>query len=148
MDGPSDGGRRDRRLGERPARPPEREGEAEVGEPDDIASGLVRPYFRTRGRTRSSRELQIESLVSTTDAGRRLDEVRSLEHREICRLCSGTRSVAEVAALLRVPLGVARVLIGDTADLGLVRIHGATSEPGGRPSVDFMQRVLRGLQGL
>lgn len=109
-------------------------------------SGLVRPYFRTRGRTRPSYDLPIEALVSTSERGRILDRVKVPEHRSICGLCLDTRSVAEVAAYLRMPLGVARVLIGDVVDLGLVLVHSTTSVVGDRPSIEFMERVLSGLR--
>jgi uncharacterized protein DUF742 len=109
------------------------------------ASGLVRPYFRTGGRTRPSQELAIEALVSTSERGRALGRVRVPEHRSICSLCLDTRSVAEVAAYLRLPLGVVRVLIGDVAGLGLVLVHSA-NVVGDRPNIDFMERVLSGLR--
>ncbi|HKS45155.1 MAG TPA: DUF742 domain-containing protein [Amycolatopsis sp.] len=109
-------------------------------------SGLVRPYFRTGGRTRPSQDLAVEALVSTSERGRALGRVRVPEHRSICSLCLDTRSVAEVAAYLRLPLGVVRVLIGDVASLGLVLVHSATSVVGDRPSIEFMERVLSGLR--
>ncbi|TNC28276.1 DUF742 domain-containing protein [Amycolatopsis alkalitolerans] len=109
-------------------------------------SGLVRPYFRTGGRTRPKYDLAIEALVSTSERGRVLDRVKVPEHRSICGLCLDTRSVAEVAAYLRLPLGVVRVLIGDVAGLGLVLVHTATAAVGDRPSIEFMERVLSGLR--
>jgi hypothetical protein len=109
-------------------------------------SGLVRPYFRTRGRTRATLDLAIETLISTSEQGRMLERVRVPEHRSICDLCQDTRSVAEVAALLKLPLGVVRVLIGDVAGLGLVLVHTAAPTVGDRPSIEFMERVLSGLR--
>jgi hypothetical protein len=109
-------------------------------------SGLVRPYFRTRGRTKATLDLAIEALISTSEQGRMLDRVRVPEHRSICDLCLDTRSVAEVAALLRLPLGVVRVLIGDVAGLGLVLVHSSSQTVGDRPSIEFMERVLSGLR--
>lgn len=109
-------------------------------------SGLVRPYFRTRGRTKATLDLAIEALISTSEQGRMLDRVRVPEHRSICDLCLDTRSVAEVAALLRLPLGVVRVLIGDVAGLGLVLVHSSSTTVGDRPSIEFMERVLSGLR--
>lgn len=109
-------------------------------------SGLVRPYFRTKGRTKPTYDLAIEALVSTSERGRVLDRVTVPEHRSICGLCLDTRSVAEVAAYLRLPLGVVRVLIGDVAGLGLVLVHTATVAVGDRPSIEFMERVLSGLR--
>ncbi|MEY7970828.1 DUF742 domain-containing protein [Saccharomonospora xinjiangensis] len=111
------------------------------------SSGLVRPYFRTRGRTKPDYDLAIEALISTSERGRRLEKVRVPEHRTICGLCLDTRSVAEVAALLKMPLGVVRILVGDVAGLGLVLVHSASSSMvGDRPSIEFMERVLSGLR--
>ncbi|WAL69988.1 DUF742 domain-containing protein [Amycolatopsis cynarae] len=109
-------------------------------------SGLVRPYFRTGGRTKPKYDLAIEALISTSERGRELNRLTVPEHRSICGLCLDTRSVAEVAAYLRLPLGVVRVLIGDIAGLGLVLVHGAATAVGDRPSIEFMERVLSGLR--
>ena len=108
---------------------------------------LVRPYARTRGRTRTDYDLAIETLVSTSERGRNA-ATSTPEHRSICGLCMETRSVAEVSAHLRIPLGVVRVLIGDMAGLGLVRIHDSGMVAGDRPSMEFLERVLSGLRRL
>ncbi|MEU6647396.1 DUF742 domain-containing protein [Saccharomonospora sp. NPDC046836] len=128
-----------------PSAPVPRQVSAESETPME-SSGLVRPYFRTKGRTRPDYDLAIEALVSTSEQGRRLERVRVPEHRSICGICLDTRSVAEVAALLRLPLGVVRVLVGDVAGLGLVLVHSSTSMVGDRPSIEFMERVLSGLR--
>ena len=52
------------------------------------------------------------------------------EHQRICHLCREVKSVAEVSALLAMPLGVARILVADLAEAGLVAIH----QPGGDES--------------
>ncbi|MEJ2871322.1 DUF742 domain-containing protein [Actinomycetospora sp. OC33-EN08] len=108
----------------------------------------VRPYVRTRGRTRARADLRVETLVSLPSPRPALDDP---EHVAIGDLCDGApRSVAEVAALLRVPLGVARVLIGDMADQGSVTIHptAASSSSGPGPDRAVMARVLQGLHRL
>ncbi|MGW5055234.1 DUF742 domain-containing protein [Actinokineospora sp. NPDC004072] len=102
---------------------------------------LVRPYAWTRGRTRASGDLAIEALVHTTREGTR----SSWESRTITALCRTPRSVAEVAALMSVPLGVARVLIADLAAAGVVRVHRV---PEGAPDVAMLTRVLTGLRKL
>ena len=123
-----------------------------VAEPDSgsalEAGSMVRPYTKTGGRTRSDYDLAIEALVSTSERGRSPDAAVRPEHRSICGLCLDTRSVAEVAAHLRLPLGVARVLIGDMAGMGLVLIHQSGMVVGDRPSIEFMERVLSGLRRL
>lgn len=118
--------------------------------PDPVTEtgSLVRPYTRTGGRTRTDYDLAIEALISTSDRGWELEEALLPEHRTICELCMDTRSVAEVAANLRLPLGVVRVLIGDMAGLGLVVIHSSGMVVGDRPSMDFLERVLSGLRRL
>lgn len=108
---------------------------------------LMRPYARTRGRTRTDYDLAIETLVSTSERGRRAGAVTS-EHRSICGLCVEARSVAEIAAHLRLPLGVVRVLVGDMASLGLLLIHNSGMLVGDRPSMEFLERVLSGLRKL
>ncbi|MCI2420377.1 DUF742 domain-containing protein [Saccharopolyspora sp. K220] len=109
---------------------------------------LVRPYARTRGRTRTDYDLAIETLVSTSERGRTQATQSRPEHRSISELCMEARSVAEVAAHLRLPLGVVRVLIGDMADTGLVLIHDSGMVVGDRPSMEFLERVLSGLRRL
>ncbi|HEY2060982.1 MAG TPA: DUF742 domain-containing protein [Amycolatopsis sp.] len=122
--------------------------EPAVDAPAKPARSRVRPYARTGGRTHSDHNLALEALVSTSDDGRRYRGVRSIEHRRICDLCLDTRSVAEIAAHLRLPLGVVKVLVGDMADLGLVLIHQTELILGDRSSREFMERVLQGLRSL
>ncbi|GLZ52536.1 hypothetical protein Acsp07_21530 [Actinomycetospora sp. NBRC 106378] len=106
----------------------------------------VRPYVRTRGRTRARPDLMVETLISLPSPRPPLDDP---EHVVIGGICEhAPRSVAEVAALMRVPLGVARVLIGDMADDGAVRIHPTAAGPQHGPDREVMARVLRGLHGL
>jgi hypothetical protein len=127
-------------------------GAQHVVQPEEHSSAdsgsLVRPYTRTGGRTRPDYDLAIEALISTSERGLERDAAVLPEHRSICGLCVDTRSVAEVAALLRLPLGVVRVLIGDMASMGLVLIHQGGLVVGDRPSMEFLERVLSGLRRL
>lgn len=111
-------------------------------------SAVVRPYTWTRGRTRSGYALELETLVSTSARGRDQLGVLQFEHRSVAELCDQARSVAEVAALLSVPLGVAKVLLGDMAGLGLVVVHQTVSGNGDVPDLALMERVLSGLRRL
>ncbi|MFH9618162.1 DUF742 domain-containing protein [Streptomyces pratensis] len=110
---------------------------------------LVRPYAMTGGRTRPRYQLAIEALVSTTADPSRL-QGQLPEHQRICRLCIEIKSVAEVSALLSIPLGVARILVADLAEAGLVAIHqpGGDEAAGGQPDVTLLERVLSGLRKL
>ncbi|KAA9372868.1 MULTISPECIES: DUF742 domain-containing protein, partial [Microbispora] len=62
-------------------------------------------------------------------------------------LCRQVRSVAEVSALLRIPLGVVRVVIADMAAEGLVHVHQPQLEAG-KPDLNLLERVLSGLRRL
>jgi Protein of unknown function (DUF742) len=111
---------------------------------------FVRPYALTLGRTRpaelrGAHELEIETLVSTTAVGEAALGTLALERRSITLLCRDILSIAEVAAKLDVPLGVARVLVGDMAEAGYVAIHRPMS-PSDRPDLALLERVLYGLR--
>jgi uncharacterized protein DUF742 len=117
----------------------------EFDDGDDVS--LVRPYSRTGGRTRTTIDLALETLVSVSGRGRR--SVVDPEHQPVVDLCTQARSVAEIAALLAVPLGVARILVADLAQEGLLSVHDtATPQTDGAPSVELMERVLAGLHRL
>jgi hypothetical protein len=105
---------------------------------------LVRPYYMTGGRARPAQnDLEIEALVSTTAQGERSPKL-TVEQRAIIALCRDLLSIAEVSARLDLPLGVARVVIGDMAAKGLVILHRPTTV-GDRPDLALLQRVLYGL---
>lgn len=115
--------------------------------PDDFRF-VVRPYSWTQGRTRPAQDLAVETLVSTSDEGRELTSICSAEHAAIAQLCTDMRSVAEVAALLSLPLGVARVLLADMIETGLVHVHRNPTGWGGAPDLALLERVLDGLYRL
>lgn len=119
----------------------------EWDEPEDFRL-IARPYTWTRGRTRPVQDLAVETLVSTSDVGRDVVAVQSAEHSAIAGLCADVRSVAEVAALLALPLGVARVLLADMIDTGLVNVHRNPTEFGSPSGLSLMERVLAGLYEL
>ncbi|WP_329567853.1 DUF742 domain-containing protein [Kitasatospora sp. NBC_01266] len=110
---------------------------------------LVRPYAMTGGRTRPRYQLAIEALISTTGNAARSTGLLP-EHQRIVQLCQEVKSVAEISALAQVPLGVARILVADLAEAGLVAIHqpAAAGESGGTPDVTLLERVLSGLRKL
>jgi hypothetical protein len=113
----------------------------------DSGSSFVRPYAVTGGRVESHVQLAIEALVTTTARGMEAMHTLVPEYEGVCRLCSDFKSLAEIAALLRVPLGVASVIVGDLADHGLVRVERpASADP--QPDIQLLERVLIGLQNL
>jgi hypothetical protein len=114
----------------------------------EAAASAVRPYAWTRGRTKSGLDLAIEALVSTSQRAKDQMGLLQVEHRAVAELCEQTRSVAEVAALLSIPLGVARVVLGDMVGLNLVTVHQTASSAGNEPDLALMERVLSGLRRL
>ena len=110
-------------------------------------SALVRPYAVTGGRTKPRYQLQIEAMVAASHYEARDLSVLSPECQSILGFCRDWRSVAEISAVLRMPLGVARVLIADMAMEGLVRVH-QIDHAEGRPDINLLERVLSGLRKL
>ncbi|MEU4167263.1 DUF742 domain-containing protein [Streptomyces sp. NPDC026665] len=112
-------------------------------------SALVRPYAMTGGRTRPSHQLALEALVSTATPLTQ-PVAQPPEAYRIRLLCQEVKSVAEISAHLSLPLGVARILVADLAEAGLVVIQqpGGDDADGGRPHVTLLERVLSGLRRL
>lgn len=123
---------------------------SDPAEPAEEAS-VVRPYALTGGRTKANLKLELETLISVSDTAlAKGDHVAvQFEHRAIMEECRTPRSVAEIAALLRVPLGVARVLISDAASAGLITVHETVSgNEDAEAHLMLMERVLSGLRRL
>ncbi|HVQ49612.1 MAG TPA: DUF742 domain-containing protein [Mycobacterium sp.] len=111
---------------------------------------LVRPYTLTAGRTDSRINLPLEAPVETLAAPRKPPHWPGNDMRgQILTLCADSPSVAEIAAVLSLPLGVARVLIGDLVTQGYLRVHttlgDSTTDDERR---ELIGRTLRGLRAL
>lgn len=125
-----------------------------MAEHDEPTGALVRPYAVTRGRTRPRLEIALEALVETTARGRSATAAtggQGREHQYIAALCDGRlQSLAEVAARMQLPLGVARVLIADMAADGLLAVYEPTSLDDANDAVgtELLERVLSGLRRL
>jgi hypothetical protein len=114
-------------------------------EEDSGPTRLVRPYTVTGGRTQPRYKLALEALVNATVYEPRDLSVLAPECQAILRFCVDWRSVAEISAVLRMPLGVARILVADMSADGLVRIH-QRDDSEGRPDLNLLERVLSGLR--
>jgi hypothetical protein len=125
-------------------------------ERDEPTGALVRPYAVTRGRTRPKLEIALEALVETTVRGRSTPGTSRTgggsEHQYIAAMCDGGRvqSLAEIAARMQLPLGVARVIVADMATDGLVAVYEPTSLEDETDAVgtELLERVLSGLRRL
>ena len=114
--------------------------------PHDPASP-VRPYAMTKGRTAPRTSLALEALVSSATAPPRDLSTMTPEYQAISSLCRQVRSVAEISAMLRIPLGVARVLVADMAAENLVHVYSPALDAG-KPDLNLLERVLSGLRRL
>ena len=116
---------------------------------DDEAGPFVRPYALTGGRTRPDAELDLDvvSIVETTEetVARHMD--LGPEHLEILRMCHVPLSVAEVSSSLDLPVDVVRVLLSDVHGLGLVLVRPPASISK-MHDVDLLKEVINGLRAL
>lgn len=108
-----------------------------------------RPYAVTRGRTRPTdeRTLEVEALVCATVRGEATSASLMGDRKAIVLLCRDVMSVAEIAAHIEEPLGVARILVSDLADQGFVVIY-RPPDQSNRPDLALLERVLYGLHAL
>lgn len=119
----------------------------ELGLDSDESGPLVRPYVMTQGRQRSD-TVQLDMISVVIAARADIDEM-SLEPEQlrIMEICRKPQSVAEVSALLDIPVAVVKVLLGDLIGRGnvLARAPYTTESPVSR---DVLQAVLDGIQRL
>ncbi|WP_246040675.1 DUF742 domain-containing protein [Streptomyces cadmiisoli] len=108
---------------------------------EDETGPMVRPYMVTRGRTRPSGRHTID-LLSQVTAVAQDDGRPGSDHSRAALLAlvrRGPRPVVELAADADLPLTVVRVLLGDLAEAGLVRVDpprwAATDDPATDPEI-------------
>ncbi|MBB5160007.1 DUF742 domain-containing protein [Saccharopolyspora phatthalungensis] len=125
------------------------DGENDAAEPDSVE--LLRPYVRTGGRARPEYELLVETLLSSAQLPEAPDRPHSpmnVDLQRIHALCAAPQSVAEISAHLGVPLTVARILISDAINAGLVVVHEGRLTRGSQPSLELLRQVHEGLRKL
>ena len=112
-------------------------------------ANLVRPYTLTAGRTTTDVDLPLEAPVQTLQAGLVHQWPPNDVRDNIIQLCVKSPSVAEVSARLDLPVGVARVLIGDLVTSGYLRVNATLTERSTREErQELIGRTLRGLKAL
>ncbi|MET7453636.1 DUF742 domain-containing protein [Streptomyces sp. NPDC005574] len=105
---------------------------------EDETGPMVRPYTVTRGRTRPAAGHTVD-LMSQVTAVSTEAEPAGVDHAGAALLDlvrRGPRPVVELAADADLPLTVVRVLLGDLAEAGLVRIGEPRRTPPGGPAAD------------
>ncbi|GAB3480993.1 DUF742 domain-containing protein [Amycolatopsis cihanbeyliensis] len=131
---------------------PESDVDSQAPEPEEVEEDhdfiRARPYVRTGGRAKATYDLRLETMVSSTrlhESPRAMHQPMTADHRTICTLSQHPQSVAEIAARIKAPLGVARILISDAIDMGLLMIHENAPMANGRPPLELLKRVHDGL---
>ncbi|MEU0003457.1 DUF742 domain-containing protein [Streptomyces sp. NPDC006314] len=107
---------------------------------------LIRPYVRTGGRNRPSRDVRLETVVIAASGP---TEALGPDARRVMRLFAGGRgglAVADIAAALELPPSTVRILVSALMDGGHLASPAPVEE--GRPGLDLLQEVLRGLREL
>ncbi|MFJ5550300.1 DUF742 domain-containing protein [Streptomyces sp. NPDC093225] len=108
----------------------------------------MRPYTASGGRTRPSAPLDLLSLVRAT--GVPVREPLGHDHALVLRLCAGPTgplSVAEIAAQLRLPAAVTKVLLSDLLECGAVTARAPRFPAGGAADdQNLLRAVLDGLR--
>jgi hypothetical protein len=91
---------------------------------NDRAEPFVRPFVVTAGRTTPLMDgLRIETLVHARPAA--LSAPLQFEQRTIVQLCQRPHSIAEIGTALHVPIGTAKVIVGDLVAAGYVTVRDA-----------------------
>lgn len=89
---------------------------------DDAAGRLIRPYTVSGGRTRPTTQLDLLTQVLATGGAPPLGYLGP-EHAEALGLCAAPTSVAEIAAQLKLPAVVTKVLLSDLVDCGALTLR-------------------------
>ncbi|MBF6172012.1 DUF742 domain-containing protein [Nocardia blacklockiae] len=108
----------------------------------DADEPVVRPFLMTGGRTTPLIDgLRLETLVHAPPAA--LSAPLRFEQSTVVRLCQRPHSVAEIAAALRVPVGVARVVVSDLVAAGHVSTH--TADELSTAAIERIRDLVRAL---
>jgi hypothetical protein len=114
----------------------------DLAEPARVPDGVARPFLITSGRTAADSNIPMEAQVLVTPDGLGAHPWLTFEYRDIVGLCHEPLAVAEIAARLSMHLGVARVLVGDLQEHGIV----TTYRPEADDDVETILRVIHGLR--
>jgi hypothetical protein len=116
-------------------------GDREIGP----AARFVRPYTITAGRTQAKVALPLEATLRR-QRRRGSDSGLSAGAVQVLDACD-TRSVAEVSALVSMPIGVVRVLLGDLIEQGFVQVQATITDGSSQDErIELIERTLRGLR--
>ncbi|MET7285927.1 DUF742 domain-containing protein [Streptomyces sp. NPDC005573] len=119
---------------------------------EDETGAMVRPYTVTRGRTRPSgrHTVDLMSWVTALEADPAGTGVDHAQAALLDRIRRAPRPVVELAAGADLPLTVVRVLLGDLAEAGLVRIDAPRGLTATGPTADpeLLREIVHRLKQL
>lgn len=112
----------------------------DTGDPDRL-------YTVTGGRSRADDSFDLVTLVVSEC---RPTAGMQSEHARILELCRHPTAVVEIAAELRLPITVVRILLGDLLDMGRItaRHPRAARSVASLPDTALLKEVLHGLRNL
>jgi hypothetical protein len=117
---------------------------AEADRERERLARFVRPYTLTAGRTTAAVPLPLEATLRRLTYD--VDSGLSAGARQVLETCDG-RSVAEVASLVSIPIGVVRVLLGDLVVQGYVQVQETLTEAAPVDDrIALIERTLRALR--
>jgi hypothetical protein len=115
---------------------------------DREAGPVVRPYAVTKGRTLPSGGASfglIDVVIAISDQPP--EHFRpGPEHRQILSLCRRPTPIVDLTSEIDLPLGVVRVLLGDLASQGMLRVLSTQKQP--VTDQRLLRMVLDGLESL
>ncbi|MDT0343207.1 DUF742 domain-containing protein [Streptomyces litchfieldiae] len=107
-----------------------------------------RLYTLTGGRSRA--ETDAFDLVTLVVSECEPAPGMQSEHARILRMCTSPTAVVEIAADLRLPVSIVRILLGDLLALGRItaRHPRTAASAADLPDIDLLEQVLVGLRNL
>lgn len=122
---------------------------------ESFEARTVRPYAVTGGRVCARSDLPLEALITALPSAHPMHGLPP-EKRSIIQYASEDFiSLAELSALLHLPIGVTRILVSDLADGEFIRIISSTDgdePPDGDESptlsLSVLESVLNGISAL
>jgi hypothetical protein len=106
----------------------------------------ARPFTVSNGRTEASTSLDLMTLVRASVGTTASSDWLGIDHGPVFELCRSSISIAEVAARVKLPLTVTKILLADLVKLGVV----ITKAPTALDEADLttLEAVRDGLRAL
>lgn len=110
---------------------------------DEAAGRLVRPFAVSNGRTRPTITMDMLSMVMAT--GRVPRTQLEPDHARALSLCGEPTTVAEIAAHMRLPIAITKVVLSDLIDCDAIGIR-APHPVADLTNRSVLEKLLDGLQ--